>query len=234
MISRCEALGLALLILAPLKTTAAQDIRREFWPEANVYIERNDRLRFQLQNLFIVDHPDYLYTQGSFTGWVDVALRPVFRRELRRRGDVFRSRFLTFRAGYRYVTRLGGSRATTESRGLIEFMAKYPVPLKFVITDRSRLEFRFIHGQGYSTRYRNRLGIEHDLKAGPVQFTPYVYAEAFYDGRYDAWTTTRYNLGTQFQAGPHLVIEPYGAREHNTRSSTPHTHAIGLKLNFYL
>jgi hypothetical protein len=233
MISKCEALGLALLVLIPLKTAAAQNTRREFWPEVDVYYDQNDRLRFQFVSRFRDDR-DHLYAQGSFTGYVDIALRPVFRRALRQRGDVFRSRFLTFRAGYLYLTELGGSRATPENRGILEFLAKYPVPAKFVITDRSRFEFRFLRGQGYSTRYRNRLGIEHDLKAGPVEFTPYIQAEAYYDGRYDAWTTTRYNLGTQFQAGPYLVVEPFAARLHNTRSSTPHIHALGLKLSFYL
>src|SRR5215471_14023980 len=128
MMSKCEAVGVALLILVPLHTAAAQDTQRQFWPEVDVYYGLNERVRLLLQNSF-EDDRDHVNTQGSFTGYLDVALRPVFRRNLRQRGDVFRSRFLTFRAGYRYVTRLGGSSTKPENRGIIEFTAKYPVPL---------------------------------------------------------------------------------------------------------
>jgi hypothetical protein len=43
---------------------------------------------------------------------------------------------------------------------------------------------------------------------GKVGFTPYVYDEIFFDGRYGAWTANRVALGVQFPVSKG-VIEPY-------------------------
>jgi hypothetical protein len=177
MIPNREALGLALLVLANLRPAGAQNTQRQFQPELDVYLEESDRLRFVFQNVYRIDCEN----QGNeLYGLGGRGAAAGFPAELRQREDVFRSRFLTFRAGYRYITPLGNSSARAENRVLVEFTGRYPVPLKFVITDRSRVEFRFIHGQSFSMRYRNRLGVEHDLKLGIV-VTPYLYSEFFYD-----------------------------------------------------
>ena len=230
MLSNREAFGFVLLIFISLQAADAQDTQRQFWPELNVCIQQNDRLRFVFQNAYEVDSRNG--TVANFTGWIEVALRPVFRRPLRQQGDVFKSRFLTFRAGYRYITPLSHNAGTPENRAIVEFTGRYPVPLKFVITDRSRLEFRFIRGQDFSMRYRNRFGIERDLKLGIV-VTPYARTEFFYDTRYDAWARVRYTFGAQFPVGPHFAPEPYFGRQNNTQSSPRHTNILGLKFNLY-
>lgn len=67
--------------------------------------------------------------QGEFGVHVDFALKPVFRRELRSRDDVFRRRFLSFRTGYRYITSLGeGSSPYLEHRWVVELTSRAPLP----------------------------------------------------------------------------------------------------------
>src|SRR3974377_1573424 len=77
----------------------------EFWPEFGLYIQQGQFIRFEFVNSASRD-PSAHDWQGDFTAYVNVALKPVFRRELRDRPDVYRNKYLTFRVGYRYRTGL--------------------------------------------------------------------------------------------------------------------------------
>jgi hypothetical protein len=108
------------------------------------------------------------------------------------------------------------------------------LPWLLVISDRNRGEVRFIQGQPFSTRYRNRLRLARDVQYGWFNCTPYVYDEIFYDTRYDQWTRNQYALGTQFPVSPHVILEPYYLRQNSRHSTYPHIDAFGFKLNLYL
>jgi Protein of unknown function (DUF2490) len=211
---------------------AAQNTTTEVWPQVQAYINLDTNTRVFLLGSFNykADKSDW---QGTFGAHLDFALKPVFRRELRSRGDVFNKRFLSFRAGYRYITSLGDSSPSLERRWLVELTSRYLLPWQVVINDRSRGEMRFISGQAFSTRYRNRLQLERDFEAGPLVVTPYIDGELFYDTRSDAWNRVRYRAGAQIPAGDHVVLETYYLRQHDTRSSPPHTNGIGFTLNLY-
>jgi hypothetical protein len=86
-----------------------------------------------------------------------------------------------------------------------------------VVSDRNRGEFRFIKGQAFSTRYRNKLQLERDIKYGAYVFTPYAYDEVFYDTRYGQWTPNRYAFGVQLPIGAHVVLQPYYLRQDGNR-----------------
>jgi len=230
-IRRAHRLVLALFVIGAYPA-ASQTTTREFWPELDVYIQYNDRLRFILQSIVTVA-PEIQSNQQSFTGFVEVALRPLIRLELRHKNDVFRKRFLTFRAGYRYITPLPNSSASPENRAIAEIDSRYPVPGKIVLTARNRGEFRFIRDRPFSMRYRGRLRAERDLAIRSVVFTPYADAEYDYDTRYGAWATMRYTAGLLLPAGTHVVVRPYIALQINKYSSHRHVGALGLNLNLY-
>jgi hypothetical protein len=221
-----------LLFAVPGPTAAAQNTGGEFWPEVGIYIQQGTMLRLEFVD-FATSNSNTHSWQGNFSFYVNVALKPVFRRELRREPDVYRSKYLTFRGGYRYRAGLTNNDRTSENRGIIELTPRYRLPWQVVIIDRNRGEFRFIKGQSFSTRYRNRLWLERDFRCGWLKFTPYVYGEFFYDTRYDLWTPTRYAFGTQFPIGAHVELEPYYLRENGSHSNPPHVNAFGFKLNLY-
>jgi hypothetical protein len=223
--------ALAALIFASVLPAGAQT-QRQFWPEVKVFVSVNEAVRFISKASMNRDR-DTSYREGTFGYFLDVAMKPVFRRKLREREDVFRRRFLTFRGGVQYTTGLASGDARREKRGLIEFTGRYPLPAQFVATDRNRGEFRFIRGQAFSARYRNRLQLERDEKIGRFIITPYGYAEVFYDTRYNAWVQNRFAAGVEIPAGPHAVIKPYFVRQTNRRSDPPHVNAVGLMFNLY-
>jgi len=230
-ISRHE-LGFALLTVTALPAIA-QSSRREFRPEFDLYISYDERTRFVFKNTFD-DGPAEGYAQGTTSASIEIALRPVFRRALRQNPNVFRDRYLTFRTGYEYSAGSNQGTSTGENRIIAEVNTRYPLPLGIVLRDRNRGDFRFRHGQPFSTRYRNRLWVEHDLEiAGKVAATPYVYDEITYDGRFGAWSSNRVAMGVELPVSK-FVIEPYLLRQHNTRSSPTWVNALGLKISLFL
>jgi hypothetical protein len=222
-----------LILLAGLPGEAtAQNTQSEFWPEVDAYINLNPIARVLLLTHF--KDGGMSDWRGDFGVHLDFALKPIFRRQLRSNDDVFRKRYLSFRAGFRYITNLGANSSPyVEHRWVVELTSRYPLPEKLLISDRSRGELRFISGQPFSTRYRNKLQLERDFSLGSLVFTPYLNGELFYDTRYDTWNRNRYSAGVQVPAGRHLVIETYVLRQNDSRSSSPHVNALGLAFNLY-
>src|SRR5438552_1770380 len=97
--SKGGKLTVALLFLAAAgKPARSQNTKNGFWPELDTYVNYGSRLRVVFVDSFDQDQ-NTRHLQGSFGYFLDVALKPLFRRELREREDVFRRRFLTFRGG---------------------------------------------------------------------------------------------------------------------------------------
>jgi len=232
-IVRRPALILCLLSLWALSIPAAgQSASGEFWPEIGIYVQQGPAIRIEFVDS-ASSSPTTHDWLGNFTVYVETALKPVFRRELRDRADVYRNRYLTFRAGYRYRTSLTPGASVSENRGIVEVTPRYRLPWQLVVSDRNRGEFRFIKGQAFSTRYRNRLQLERDIKYGTFVFTPYAYDEIFYDTRYGQWTPNRYAFGVQLPIGPHVVLQPYYLRQDGNRSNPPHVNVFGLTFNLF-
>ena len=225
-------IGLLLLTWFACKS-AAQGVNDEFWPEVDGYFRLNEVTRLRLRTSFSANDETRTW-QGDFGVHFDFALRPVFRRELRDDADVFRKRFLSFLAGYRYITSLGSGTPYLEHRWLVEMTSRFPAPGKLVLIDRHRGEMRFISSKGFSTRYRNKLQLERDFRpVGGFRFTPYAYGELFYDTRYDKWNRKRYAIGMRFPAGHHFVPELYFLHQNDSEKTPPHVNALGITLNFY-
>ncbi len=212
---------------------APPDSQSEFWPEIDAFIGLNSTTRLFVRTSF-KNHPTGDSWQGNFGLHFDFALKPVFRRQLRERDDVFERKYLSFRAGYQYLTSFTDhSSPSSERRWIVECTSRFLLPGKLLLLDRNRGDLRFVSGQPFSTRYRNRLQLESDLKLDRVVVTPFVNAELFYDTRYDAWTRKRYSAGIEIPAGDHLVMRAYALRQNGSRSSIPHVNAFGLKFRFY-
>jgi hypothetical protein len=94
------------------------------------------------------------------------------------------------------------------------------------------LDLRDIQGES-SQRYRLRVGIEREFTANGVVFVPYAQAEAFYDTRYDSWNRQLYQFGAEVELTKQWRIEPYYARQNDTRPSDSHVNRVGLILKYY-
>src|SRR5215475_10398926 len=93
--------------------SSAQDTGSEVRPELNLYLQLEPMIRVQFQSLFVgnLTANDW---RANFTFFIETALKPILRRQLRQEPDVYRNRYLTFSAGYRYGTNLANGGSTHE------------------------------------------------------------------------------------------------------------------------
>lgn len=231
-VTRPRALALALaalLVLAGAPSARAADTQTELVPELEAYLTLWERTRLFLIGSLTEGIPDS-NTTGEVGAHLDITLSPIFRRRLRD-ADWERERYLWLRIGYRRLWNLDDG-DVTENRGVVQLTGRVPLPLGFHLVNRVGVDLRGLD-DGFSTRVRERLGLECELTLGGVAVVPYVQAEVFYDTRFGAWSRQLYQAGLEVKLTDHWRIEPYYARQEDQRPSTAHVNQIGFVLKTY-
>ena len=209
----------------------ADDRQREFVPELNAYANLSDRTR-----LFLLGDVTRNTTAGATEGEVgvhlDYTLKPILRPELNE-ANWERNRYLWTRVGYLQLsTPDKRSSGPTERRGILELTGRIPLPQEVWLVQRGRVDLRDIDGES-SQRYRYRLGIEREFSVSGVVMVPYAQAEIYYDTRYDSWNRRLYQAGAEIELSKHWRIEPYLARQNDSRSSSGNVDRVGFVLKYY-
>jgi hypothetical protein len=228
----CSRFLFALVAFAALLEPArAEDHTLELNPELDVFIKLSNQVRlFLLADINRGLSPSY--TDGEVGVHLDFTLKPILRRELRN-GDWERDRYLWVRAGYLVSGDLddrdGGSITQTI---LLETTGRFELPGEFWLVNRGRVDFRDDAGET-SQRYRLRVGIEREFTVCGVVMVPYAQAETFYDTRFDIWNRQLYQAGVEIELTKHWRIEPYFARQNDSRSASGNVNRLGLVLKTY-
>jgi hypothetical protein len=222
---------LTLAVLATLLTPArADDHHLELVPELNVFIKLNQQIRlFLLGDVTQGLSPST--TDGELGAHLDFTLKPILRRELRH-GDWERSRYLWVRAGYVVSGDLDGRDDEITQMMLIEMTGRFELPWEVWLVNRARVDFRDTDGES-SQRYRLRVGIEREFTVCRVVMVPYLQAETFYDTRFDTFNRQLYQAGVEIELNKHWRIEPYVARQNDSRSASGNVNRFGLVLKSY-
>jgi len=78
-----------------------------------------------------------------------------------------------------------------------------------------------------STRYRNRLQLEHPLKVGKTSLQLFASDEVFYDWSVDDWVRNRFAIGLSRRFNQHFTGDFYYTRQTDGRSRPGDLHIIG-------
>lgn len=140
----------------------------------------------------------------------------------------------TFRAG-KYLTfapnvlsivmRPSEGRKVNENRLTFPITVRLPLG-KFLISDRNQFERR-LRFPINSTRYRNRLQIEHPVKIGETSLQLFASDEVFYDWSFDAWVRNRFAVGVSRKFNKYFTGDLYYMRQNDGRSRPGDLHIIG-------
>ena len=229
-IYRGQRILLALVLFVALVEPARAEHQEEFVPELNLFIKLSKQVRlFLLGDITQGFAPSF--TDGEFGAHLDFTLKPILRRELRH-GDWERSRYLWVRAGYVVSSDLDDRDDPTTHMILLEGTTRLELPGKIWLVNRARVDFRDTDGES-SQRYRLRLGIEREFTVCGVVMVPYAQAEIFHDSRFDSWNRQLYQAGVEIELTKHWRIEPYIARQNDSRSTSGNANRIGLVLKSY-
>jgi hypothetical protein len=232
---------LFLLLTSTQVARAQEDItKKEFWPEIDVYINVKPKVRLYLLGTVskAVEDGEFRNAQG-YEGQFGVHV------------DYIPNDHVILRTGYRYGSSVGSnSDSFKEHRLITEQTLRHLLPGDFILSDRNREDFRFVSGEDFSFRYRNRVTLEREFKLPKVpilggrSMTPYVSGEIFYDTRYKTWNRNRFAVGVQqsLLRGPlqklllhkrQIILDLYYLRQNDSRAEIQHVNALGAALIFY-
>jgi hypothetical protein len=231
------ALSIAVLALELTATARAQSITgltptptpTIFWSQVDTYVglTRSVDLMFLASGTPGKDgtHPELVLGPN-----IDIALWN-FLTHLKTNNPE-RSKYLTFRVGYRYVKNLYGQ-STTQNTGILELTPRVPLPWGFQLADRNRIDLRGLPAQ-FSWRYRNRVALLRSFQIHRYAFTPYAQTEVFYDCELGEWTQYNYTFGVISRITPKVEVDTWYRRQTTITEPVVSASAVGVKLLLFL
>jgi len=203
----------------------AQDTINEFWPQVDTYVTLSQKYRLFFMAQKAVDQ-DSEQERWQFGPNFDITLKPILRMKFRTL-DPEKRKYLTFRIGYRHLISTGPD----ENRMILALTPRVPLPKSVLLTDRSQVDLRWRNG--FSWRYRNRLGAEKNFKIRSLAFSPYVRGEIFYDSAVSRWNRLSYASGVVVPICKRAEITPSFERQNISGSKINHVNGAGLTLSLY-
>jgi hypothetical protein len=227
--------GLAVLCLClAVADTASADDPWEFWPEGQLYVGLNPRVRLFL-NAAYAQGKEYPNKALDAAAYVDISFLPIgpHRRQTLKSEDWQRGRYLWARVGYDHVFKAeGGVPSPGEDRGILSLWGKFPLAGGVWLENRARADLRWIGGE-YSTRYRWRMEATREFVVAGHAVVPYFNVEWFYDTRYDGWARTLYQAGPEVTLNKRLRFELYLAQQTDRLPSVSRVNAFGVVIKGY-
>ena len=104
----------------------------------------------------------------------------------------------------------------------------------FTLSDRNLFERRFRRPGINSTRYRNRLQVDHPVGPAKLKWSVFVSEEVFYDWSFNAWVRNRAAIGVTKVVNKHLTLDLYYMRQNDSHSFPGDLHIIGTAWRFKL
>jgi hypothetical protein len=120
-----------------------------------------------------------------------------------------------------------------ESRLSLPVTLRFDVE-KFRFSDRNLFERRIRNPGISSTRYRNRLQVEHAVGPSKFGLSLFVADEVFYDWSIDRWVRNRFSVGASKVFNKHFTQDVYYLRQNDGVSVPGDVNAIGTTLRFKL
>jgi hypothetical protein len=207
------ALGAALGV--SVAATARAQSATEFWPELDVFWRpaEHQRTLLELSSSTERESKEREATIGLYQDYL--RLPAVYFR------GGYRFTFSTHDASYRESRIVGEITATAHTWGRIR------------LVNRSRGELRWVNDD-YSYRIRDRLHLQRtpvDDQRGRA-LGPYVTFEAYYDSRYNTIARLGGRVGSDVRINNRVIVDPYVARQNNSRGTPVIVNALGITMKF--
>jgi Protein of unknown function (DUF2490) len=210
---------LVLLVLSGLASAQVVDhTDNQIWSDVQVAVPMTKDVDFNML--------------GTFRLGRDVS-RPVDERI----GMGFTVRFgqhVSIAPNYLYVaTQPVRNRKQWESRLSLPVTLRFNVE-KFRLSDRNLFERRIRRPGINSTRYRNRLQVEHSIGSDKLHLSLYLADEIFYDWSINRWVRNRFTVGVSKVFNKHITQDVYYLRQNDGVSIPGDLNVIGTTLRVKL
>jgi hypothetical protein len=105
---------------------------------------------------------------------------------------------------------------------------------KFTLRDRNQIDWRLRNSGIKSTRYRNRLQLEHPIGGDKLGLSWFITDEVFYDWTVDRWVRNRFGVGAIKVFNKHYTQDFYYMRQNDGVSVPGDLIIVGTTLRFRL
>jgi hypothetical protein len=121
-----------------------------------------------------------------------------------------------------------------EIENRLSFDGTVRLPVRgWTVSDRNMIERRFREPEN-SSRYRNRLQIEHPIRTGEVKLRLFASDEVFYDWAVASWVRNRFSVGAGKQFAAKLSLDFYYMRQNDSHSHPGDLNVFGTLIKIKL
>ena len=202
----------------------------EVWPELDAHFQLASNLRM-VSFAGTEQAAGFAYQQWYAAGAVGYQVKRILRPHLENI-DPDKEHYLVLAGGYEFLQSTQSAKTKNEDRMVLQALSGFRPSAALLVSDRSRVEFRWINGT-YSTTYRNKLALERDFLLRRVRFTPEAGAEFFYSGAKNSWNQQWYTAGIQWPYKHLFMLDTYYLRQNCPTCSPANLNVAGVTLNFY-
>jgi hypothetical protein len=209
----------------------------EFWPEIDLWWRLSPEWRLSMF-LPISENIETDYREGNLILQADCAWGKGSRLYKARLLDESRAREMNTwmaRGGY-----LGGrslddhGETYRENTMFLELHNRTPIIGDVLLSNRLRTDLRWLGDEPeFSYRWRYRLMVEKEFKAGHTSIVPYVNIEPYYDSRYAIVNRVRLIGGVTGSWSPRYALEGNITYQYDSRASVTDLCALNVILHLY-
>jgi hypothetical protein len=235
--NRLQLVFLALIFLGSVHICTAQNSALEFWPETDIWYRINPSWRFSAfipitkynesknRDLNIYMHVDY--------AWGNT--KRVFVRRMVDENKAQQMKGWMVRGFYMKGWSLGENSGTyAEDMLFAEIHKRIPLKGDILLSHRIRTDLRWLgEDSNFSYRFRYRMMIEKEYKAGRSSVVPYVNVEPYWDSRYSTVNRVRAIGGATFSWGPRLAYEANLTYQYDEHYDATNLYALNIILHVF-
>jgi len=231
--TRVILLGWSLAIIFCSSATSqspATTTETQVWPEIDAHVQLPSHFRVLtfsgLEQGVVFPYQQWYAAAGLGYQWKHISRLHL------ENIDPDKEHYFLVGGGYEFLRTIQSGKISDESRLDLDGVFNLRPTARFLVSDRNRLEFRWINGN-YSTTYRDKLTVERDFLLRGFRFSPYVAAEVFYNGAQNSWNQEWYYAGIQWPYKRLFMVDTYYQRQNCTSCNPTNWNAAGVTLNFY-
>lgn len=206
---------------------------QEVWPSMDAYYRINSKFRIY-GTVAGTKKEESNYSDAAVGLFVDYFTFPAFKNIWPDHPDSLPGKFLWLRGGYQYsATPPSSEDPFKESMLVTEGNNRFYLPLRMLLTLKSRFDWRFNNGE-FKARYRPKITLERDIRTYYLFFTAYGWIEYYANFGESQVNRFKSQLGAELRVTRIINYEIFWNHQFANSPEVEINDAFGMTLKLYM